>query len=128
MRVRLVDGPFGQPLGLRTLKEVWRRQVRWARLRRVTFKSLFALEILSTSLPLLVAAATFRFPGFSPERRRHPLVRAKRCLLMWGWHLRSARFLWFARDLALLLWLEGWRRNDFPARKCNDGGRECRNV
>ena len=67
LRVRLVDGPFGQPLGVRTLKEVWRRQVRWARLRRVTFKSLFALEILSTSLPLLLAAALLSdFHGYSP--------------------------------------------------------------
>ena len=34
LRVRLVDNPFQQPLGRRTLKEVWRRQTRWARLRR----------------------------------------------------------------------------------------------
>ena len=31
----LVDHPFPQPLGRRTLREVWRRQVRWARLRRL---------------------------------------------------------------------------------------------
>jgi ceramide glucosyltransferase len=38
LRVRLVDRPFPQPLGYRAAAEVWRRQIRWARLRRDTFK------------------------------------------------------------------------------------------
>ena len=37
LRVRLADGAFPQPLGPRTAGQVWRRQVRWARLRRATF-------------------------------------------------------------------------------------------
>jgi len=41
LRVRLVDAPFGQPLGRREMGEVWRRQLRWARLRRSTFKACF---------------------------------------------------------------------------------------
>src|SRR5581483_262871 len=47
---RLVDAPFGQPLGARTLKQVWDRQTRWARLRRITFPVFFAAEILTGSL------------------------------------------------------------------------------
>ncbi len=37
LRVNLVASPFEQPLGRRTLGEIWSRQARWARLRRVTF-------------------------------------------------------------------------------------------
>ena len=37
LEAHLVDRPFQQPLGARRLKEVCRRQARWARLRRVTF-------------------------------------------------------------------------------------------
>ena len=46
-RVHLVAAPFEQPLGRRTASEVWSRQIRWARLRRVTFPLFFAPEILS---------------------------------------------------------------------------------
>ncbi len=57
-RVNLVAAPFAQPLGRRTLPVVWSRQVRWARLRRVTFPVFFAPEIASGSLvPCLAAAA-----------------------------------------------------------------------
>src|SRR5271154_6695125 len=53
----LVDQPFQQPLGRRRLKDVWSRQVRWARLRRGTFPFFFAPEILTTSLLTFLAAA-----------------------------------------------------------------------
>jgi ceramide glucosyltransferase len=46
LRIRLVGSPFEQPLGTRSMVEVWRRQIRWARLRRDTFPALFAIEIL----------------------------------------------------------------------------------
>ena len=47
LRVRLVDGAFPQPLGLRALPSVWSRQLRWARLRRATFPTrLFAGDLL----------------------------------------------------------------------------------
>jgi ceramide glucosyltransferase len=44
-RVHLVASPFEQPLGRRKPAEVWARQLRWARLRRVTFPAFFAPEI-----------------------------------------------------------------------------------
>lgn len=37
-RVQLVDRPFEQPLGYRSALDVWRRQSRWARLRRACFR------------------------------------------------------------------------------------------
>src|ERR1700737_4078699 len=40
-RVRLVDGPFAQPLGPRNARDVWKRQARWAQLRRASFPQYF---------------------------------------------------------------------------------------
>lgn len=50
LRVHLTDAPFPQPIGNRRLGEVWRRQLRWARLRRVTFPALYPLEFFSSPL------------------------------------------------------------------------------
>lgn len=56
-KVHLVAAPFAQPLGHRSFPEIWSRQVRWARLRRVTFPLFFAPEIVSGPfLPCLAAA------------------------------------------------------------------------
>jgi ceramide glucosyltransferase len=55
LNVRLVDGPFEQPLGLRRMADVWNRQVRWARLRRASFPLFFALECLGGVLPPVIA-------------------------------------------------------------------------
>ena len=67
----LVDRPFQQPLGQRRLRDVWSRQLRWARLRRATFPFFFAPEILTTSLLTFVAAGGRR-AGIrdEPDRRR----------------------------------------------------------
>ena len=48
-------GPFAQLVGPRRASQVWKRQVRWARLRRASFPLLFAPEVLAGSLPPLVA-------------------------------------------------------------------------
>ena len=44
-KVRVVDQPFPQPLGRRTFAGVWRRQLRWARLRRLSFPVFFCAEL-----------------------------------------------------------------------------------
>jgi ceramide glucosyltransferase len=55
LKVRFVDMPFEQPLGPRKALDIWSRQVRWARLRRVTFPAYFAPEPISGAfLPLLL--------------------------------------------------------------------------
>lgn len=56
LRVRLSRQPFRQPVGRRTLNEVWSRQLRWARIRRFGFLSLFIPEILMGLVPALTAA------------------------------------------------------------------------
>jgi ceramide glucosyltransferase len=58
LRVKLVTRPFAQPLGPRHAGEVWARQLRWAKVRRMGFPGLFALEPLTGGLaPLALATA-----------------------------------------------------------------------
>ena len=67
LRVHLVDRPFPQPLGRRGAGEVWRRQFRWARLRRITFPLFFGPEILSGALvPAGLAAIGASAVGLPP--------------------------------------------------------------
>ncbi len=54
MDVRLVDMPFEQPLGVRTMHEVYSRHVRWARLRRVTFPAFYVPECMNGSAAAVV--------------------------------------------------------------------------
>ncbi len=63
LSVRLVDRPYPQPLGRRSFAEVWRRQLRWARLRRASFPLFFAPEILAGGALPIAAAATLAAAG-----------------------------------------------------------------
>lgn len=57
LRVNLVISPFEQPLGCRGFRDVWLRQVRWARMRRKTFPLFYAPEIVAgAALPCWAAA------------------------------------------------------------------------
>ena len=56
LRVRLTAPPFEQPLGRRRMMEVWRRQTRWARLRRSSFPRYFLPEIVGGAIFPLIAA------------------------------------------------------------------------
>jgi ceramide glucosyltransferase len=119
LRVRLVDGPFGQALGRRTAAQVWGRQLRWARLRRVTFPVYFFPEVLTGVVPptaaIVLAADTNEVPlpvlvaalvGFWYGGEALLAVHA-------GWHLtRWSLPAWVLRDLALpVLWLQAWFGN-----------------
>jgi ceramide glucosyltransferase len=91
-RVHLVDDPFPQPLGPRTLAEIWSRQFRWARLRRVTFPGFFALEILIGGwLPVALAA----FAAWGTE---HDVLLA----------VALALTAWYAGEIVLAAAM-GWR-------------------
>lgn len=57
LSVRLLRHPVEQPLGRRSLREVWKRYVRWAQLRRESFPVLYAVEWLMTPLAPAVLAA-----------------------------------------------------------------------
>ncbi|MGH6852923.1 MAG: ceramide glucosyltransferase [Methylocella sp.] len=57
LAVNLVDSPFEQPLGFRDFRDVWLRQLRWARMRRKTFPLFYAFEIVAgAGLPCMAAA------------------------------------------------------------------------
>ncbi len=121
LRVKLVDSPFQQPLGRRLLPEIWSRQTRWARLRRVTFPLFFMPEILSGSLwSILAGAYAASVGGFDP------LLAALLVMALWfaaeaqlalaaGWRLAWVSPLaWLVRDLMLpALFVSAWAADDF---------------
>jgi ceramide glucosyltransferase len=129
LRVRLADGAFPQPLGVRTAAQVWSRQLRWARLRRSTFPWFFALEIASglvTPLASLVLAAQVLDFDVMPLAAAY--VAAWLSAEAWlaaavDWPLTwRSPLTWLLREALLpLLWLQAWfgntlswRGNDIP--------------
>ncbi len=139
LKVSLVPAPFAQPLGPRRWADVWRRQVRWARLRRVAFPAAYIPEILSgsaASLALLTAAAFLA--GFGTAAIAALALLA---LALWyapeaalakamGWPLgRRGLAAMILRDAAIpILWFAGlgdrfeWRGNAMHADIARPGG------
>ena len=121
LRVRLVDSPFEQPLGRRKAAEVWARQTRWARLRRVTFPLFFLPELFSGCL-FSVAAGAYAAAANGYD----PLPSAALIVAIWmaaetqlalgaGWRLTPlSPFAWLLRDLMLpVMFVNAWLANDF---------------
>jgi ceramide glucosyltransferase len=117
----LVDRPFQQPLGKRRLRDVWSRQMRWARLRRATFPLHFAPEILTSGLLTIGAAALA-----APEFGLNVVLSAALAAAYWyaaeaalayaaGWRLSwRSPLAGIARDFILpLLWARAWTRDRF---------------
>jgi ceramide glucosyltransferase len=120
LRVRLVDAPFEQPLGHRSAAEVWRRQVRWARLRRTSFKVYFMPEILAgAAWPLMAAAfaAAQSDLSFAGVPALAAVWYGCEAVLAWaaGWHLTvRSPLAWALRDLLLpAIWFNGWLGSTF---------------
>jgi len=121
LRVRVVDRPFSQPLGKRTAAEVWRRQLRWARLRRDTFMLYFLPELLGGGVLPIAAfgmlAWTYDWPLVSSLFVYTAGWYGAEALLASaaGWHLaRASPAAWLLRDLLVpVLWVASWLGNDF---------------
>jgi ceramide glucosyltransferase len=121
LRVRLVDRPFEQPLGRRSLREVWSRQVRWARLRRSTFPVCFAPELFTGAiLPMLAGAYAALHYGVDwvlVVALIATLWYLPQILLSYrlGWYLSwTTPFALLLRDLLhLMVWLDAWLTDDF---------------
>lgn len=120
LKVRLVHEPFAQPLGKRSAASVWKRQLRWARLRRASFPLYFLPEIavgaVLPTLCLVSAVVTGTLPAVTPLVYL-ALWYATEILLArsygWpaGWKSLSAMIV---RDLALLpLFIAAWFGSDF---------------
>ncbi|MFN4154076.1 MAG: ceramide glucosyltransferase [Paracoccaceae bacterium] len=62
--VSLTPLPYAQPIGRRSLAQVWNRQLRWSRVRRDAFPLLFAFEILNGGVvPIVFAFAALALSG-----------------------------------------------------------------
>ncbi|MBN9000493.1 MAG: glycosyltransferase [Rhizobiales bacterium] len=131
MHVRLVELPFPQPLGRRTFKAVWARQLRWARLRRVTFPLFFSMElIVGGFFPIavtLLLGITDAIPLWSALALGLAWYVAEALMaisLGWNCTLRQAA-AWVMRDVALpALWFAAisgsgfeWRGNLMNVKK-----------
>jgi ceramide glucosyltransferase len=123
LKVRLTAIPFVQPLGERRLAEVWKRQVRWARLRRDTFKVCFIPELFAGGLmplatgSLLVAAGAFPVEFFVLLVLAWYAAEAMLALAA-GWPLTARTVVaCMARDAFLpVLWLSAWTGDEFEWR------------
>jgi ceramide glucosyltransferase len=120
-RAHLASPPSKQPLGVRRWRDVWARQVRWARLRRATFPLYFAPEIVTSSLLTLAAAgiggeelgvsalAAFMLAAAIWYGAEAALAAAAGWPLAW-----SSPAAWMTRDALLpALWLSGWMNARF---------------
>jgi ceramide glucosyltransferase len=121
LKIRFVDMPFEQPLGARKARDIWSRQVRWARLRRVTFPGYFAPEpIAGAFVPLtLIGIAAYGY-NWNPVA-----VVAAFAAVMYGAELLLARVAgWFlnwaspiacvVRDIGFpAMWLTACLFDDF---------------
>ena len=120
LKVRLVTEPFNQPLGRRSLITVWRRQLRWARLRRASFPLFFLPELLAGgALPILTLA------GLTAAGISSPLTFMLYVLAWYGGEMLLSRaFHWrmgrmtlpamILRDFALpALWITAWFGDGF---------------
>jgi len=132
LKVRLVDRPFPQPLGYRSAADVWRRQLRWARLRRASFLTYFLPEALSGGvLPMIAFALVAAAVGLPP------VLSVTAFAIAWyggemllaaaaGWHLSLLYPLYgLARDLLLPVLFVGalhgddfvWRGNEMQVER-----------
>jgi ceramide glucosyltransferase len=127
--VHVVRRPFVQPLGARGFAEVWRRQLRWARVRALAFPLSYTPEIVLGGLPAFVLACGLALAGVLPWTAVLALM------VLWyvaeiplayalgappKWH---SPLFWVVRDLLMpALWVGGcmirsfdWRGNAIDA-------------
>jgi Glycosyltransferases, probably involved in cell wall biogenesis len=123
LQVRLVQRPFPQPIGRRDWQGIWRRQLRWARLRRDSFVLFFVPEVLAGGFFPILAVAIATAAGIWS-----PWLAVGYALLWYGSEIALIRsYDWpltcrtplalVARDLALpVLWVAAWFGNGFEWR------------
>jgi ceramide glucosyltransferase len=122
-KVGAVDKPFPQPLGRRSLADVWQRQLRWARLRRASFPGWFCAELPAGGVFPFLLASYLAIAGVLPW------VGVGALMLAWygaeaalarafGWPLRvRSPLFWIARDLLLpVLWVHTWAAKEYQWR------------
>jgi ceramide glucosyltransferase len=124
LKIHLVDSPFQQPLGRRSLYDLWHRQIRWARMRRKTFPTYYLPEILAVSAtPPLVGAYAALLLGWNVPLTAGLVLLALYCsetilALANKWYFSwRMPFLFLLRDLMLpVVYVDAWLVNDFTWR------------
>jgi ceramide glucosyltransferase len=123
LKVRLVRAPFRQPIGRRGFAEVWRRQLRWSRYRRMGFPGWFAAEILTGGFLPFLLGLWLVAAGALPAAVLAGLVVAwylAELLLarVAGWPASPLSVAsWPLRDLLLpILWATAWTGRDLAWR------------
>ncbi len=107
-KVRLTKELFEQPLGTRSFRAIWNRQLRWARLRRSTFPLEYGAELLVTPLPSLPMFWLFPIPSLCLWLVGYIIELTIAYYRGWptSWRLLLALPV---RDLLLIaLWCAGW--------------------
>ncbi|MDR7124607.1 ceramide glucosyltransferase [Pseudotabrizicola sp. 4114] len=121
--VTLTPLPFTQPIGRRTLAQVWSRQLRWSRVRRDAFPLLFAFEVLNGGVaPITCVFAALTLSGAD-------LAFGVGYIALWylaevflaaraGWPMGvQGLFLLILRDLMMpVIWLTTFLRRGFDWR------------
>jgi ceramide glucosyltransferase len=124
LKINLVDSPFQQPLGQRTLYDVWHRQIRWARMRRKTFPAYYLPEILAgCATPTLIGAYAAVLIGWNAPLTAGLVLLSLYCAEVilafankwyFSWRLP---LLFLLRDLMLpVVYVDAWLVNDFTWR------------
>ena len=124
LKARLALGPFEQPLGARSWRAVWGRQVRWARLRRASFPLFYALEILNAlPLPAVCVALAAAMMDAHPALVTLAYVGVWWAVEValadaagWGFRLRTLAALPVRDALMPWLWLQAWFGHEFEWR------------
>jgi ceramide glucosyltransferase len=127
LKVHLVNNPFEQPLGNRTAAEVWSRQTRWSRLRRMTFPLMFVPELLPGAFFPFLAAMAFvvhsgagaaEVGGFAIVFLGLWFAAETALARLAGWHWSARMTLaCVLRDVLLpLLWVDAWLGSSFTWR------------
>lgn len=123
LKVRLTSRLFEQPIGPRRFAAVWGRQLRWSKVRRLGFLSLFLAEIVSGGALPIAGAVTmtvaglmspYNLVGFITLWYGAEYILAK----LAGWPASFADVLaWLCRDALLpALWVAAWFGNGFEWR------------
>ncbi len=120
LRSKLAPEPIGQAIGRRKFAAIWRRQLRWARLRRAGLPIVYPMEIFIGAFVPFLCATSLVVAG-----RMHV---GGLLAYMAAWYgleyafTRAGRFAftprmplaWFARDMLLpVLWVSGLLGNSF---------------
>lgn len=118
LKVRLPRAPFAQPIGRRNLAAVWARQLRWSKVRRDGFPTLFMLEPLNGALvPMLLAGVALGPLGALGVAFLHYGAELALCRVA-GWPVgRLSLPAMVLRDLMMpLLWCATFGRRGFDWR------------